>query len=229
MSMMKVFATGRLYNGKKYTNLVEVPNSRDKVERSRFHGRLNYRDDRGDFHFVDVVCLNDFGDNGGLVGWLEREFSAPEDGSNRGGRAIEVFGYMRPTEREKEVEKKFRNGKGEIVAKMVKVPYTHWELVIQGASFATKDDEKWKPTEIADGDADDWDDVDDEDADDIMEEVDEDEEEETPPPTQRKKNGTGNKQQKSAVSADNKKQKNGAGTKKKQTVPADDEEEFFED
>lgn len=225
MSMMKAFLTGRLYNGKKYSNLVEVPGQKEKVERSRFHGRVNFRDERGDWHFVDVVCLRDFGDNGGLVGWLEREYAAPADvQEGRGGRAIELFGYMRPSEREKDVLKKFKTSKG-VIEKNVKVPYTHWEFVIEGASFATKDDEKWKRPEMIDGeDADEWDAVEDEDDEDIIGEIDdeeEDEEEETPPPppkkTQRKKT---DKQTKPASSTGTK--------KKKQTVPPS-EDDFFED
>ena len=127
--MNLVVLSGRLYNGAVYGYEDD-----DKQERTCFRGRLNFRLPNGKYDWIDVICFRDNPntDENGLVGWLERNYLAPEDESDgHGGKAIELSGWLKPTEKRKTITVKTSSGKKDIP----NVPYTTFELVIDQANF----------------------------------------------------------------------------------------------
>lgn len=127
--MNLVVLSGRMYNGQVHGY------TQNEEERSCFRGRLNFRLPNGDYAWIDAVCFKDNpnSDTNGLVGWLEENYMAPEDESEgHGGRAIEIVGTLRPTEKKKTVTLKLKGGGKKDVPG---VPYDTFEVVIEQAYF----------------------------------------------------------------------------------------------
>lgn len=121
--------SGRLYNGAVYGY-----EDNDGNERTCFRGRLNFRLPNGKYDWIDVVCFRDnpHTEENGLVGWLEQNYLAPEDESEgHGGKAVELVGWLKPTEKKKTITVKTSSGKKQIP----NVPYMTFELVIDQANF----------------------------------------------------------------------------------------------
>lgn len=121
--------TGRMYNGQ-----VHGWND-DEGERVCFRGRLNYRLPNGEYAWIDAVCFRDNPntESNGLVGWLEDNYLAPEDESEgHGGRAIEIVGWLKPTQKKKTVTVNVKGGGKKDIPN---VPYDTFEIVIDQASF----------------------------------------------------------------------------------------------
>lgn len=169
---MTVVVTGKMYNGK-----VHDWKDKKKNERSMFRGRLNYRDrTTGEWIFIDAVCWKDFGDNNGLVGFLDNHFSATSDSAptDKGGQPIELVGYIEPTTKILPFDVK-----GKTSTKTFDVEYPTFQFVIETVDFPPNNEKREKKNNGATVD-DDFDFEEEEDFD--LPEDDEDEEEvaETP-------------------------------------------------
>lgn len=199
---MTIVVTGKVYNGS-----VHGWKDKDKTERSMYRGRLNYRDrTNGEWHWIDVVCWKDFGKEDGLVGFLEKHFSAESSNAPKehGGQPIEIVGYLRPSISKMTVPVDgIKNGK----------PYTHefknvdnptFELVIDTVDFPPSNDKAestGKKKNVADSEFN-FDDIDEDDESDVIVEE-EDEVVEAP------------KKQKKTTATDAAKKKKAAAAKKK--------------
>jgi hypothetical protein len=132
--MFNATVVGRIFNGKVYEGKGE------NSERRVFRGRLNFRDRRGEYQWIDAVCFRDMGENGGLVGFLEENFSAGGDGDN-GGQGIIVVGHVRPIK--KKATKKIpivgkKNGQKITKEVETQLEYETFEFVIEEATFPPK-------------------------------------------------------------------------------------------
>lgn len=198
---MTVVVTGKIYNGSTHEW-----KDKTKEERLMYRGRLNYRDrSNGEWYFIDAVCWKDFGNENGLVGFLEEHFSKDSDNAptDKGGQAVEFVGYMRPVKRTKTetVKRKFRiSGKIQSVDVEVEVEYDTYEFVIESVDFPPTNEKftsKKSGGEVIDLDDEDEDGVielvdDEEDEDDdTVEVVEDDEEEVVEKPKPRKPRATG--------------------------------------
>lgn len=132
--MMNTVVAGRLYNGKVHD--WEQKKDGDTIDRSLFRGRLNYRNpENGEYHYIDAVCFKDFGDKGGLVAWLDDHYAAENSENEKGGEAIIVTGYVRPTEKKKTIEIKGKKNGKTVTKEIPNVPYESFEFVILSATF----------------------------------------------------------------------------------------------
>lgn len=133
--MFNTTAAGRIYNGKTYGW-----EDKSKQERTMFRGRLNYRDpENGEYHYIDAVCFKDFGDKGGLVQFLEDNFSAPEDKEDgTGGDAAILVGYVRPTKKKLTAKVDLKTKTGKVTKDVPNIPYSTFEFVITNAYFPPK-------------------------------------------------------------------------------------------
>jgi hypothetical protein len=133
--MMSTVVAGRVYNGKVH-DWAQNKGKDNEQERSLFRGRLNYRNpENGEYHYIDAVCFKDFGDKGGLVAWLDDHYAAENSESEKGGDAIIVTGYVRPTEKKKTIEIKGKKNGKTITKEIPNVPYDSFEFVILSATF----------------------------------------------------------------------------------------------
>ncbi|WP_422661808.1 hypothetical protein ACK8P5_25980 (plasmid) [Paenibacillus sp. EC2-1] len=130
--MFNATTMGRMYNGKIHEW------KRNNEDREMFRGRLNYRDPQsGDYHWIDAVCFADYGENGGLVGFLGENFT--KDGGAEEGRSIVLTGYPRPTQKQKTVKVTFNSpSKGKVQKDVPNVPYETFEFVILSAYFPAR-------------------------------------------------------------------------------------------
>lgn len=128
---MNTVIAGRMYNGKAYEW-----ETKDNDERTLFRGRLNYRNpENGEYYWIDAVCFRDFGDKGGLVAWLDENYSTEVSENENGGDAIIVTGYIRPTTKRKTVELRGKKNGKTITKEIPNVPYDTFEFVILSATF----------------------------------------------------------------------------------------------
>lgn len=206
--MFNATVVGRVYNGKVFKG------KGDNKDRKIFRGRLNYRDRAGEYQFIDAVCFRDFGDTNGLVGFLEKHFSAEGTDDNKGGQGVIVVGHVRPTKKKTTIQiKGKKNGKACTVDK--EVEYETFEFVIEEATFppTSSGTSNSVSDEIDDDEFEiDDDDIDEDDA--IDTDEDEEEEEEAPVKKKSKKGATSRKTKASS---------------KKQEVDDEDDDEFFDE
>lgn len=138
---MTTVIVGKIYNGETHTW-----KDKDKNERTMFRARINYRDrSNGEWYFLDAICWKDFGKEDGLVGFLERNFSADSENapSEKGGQAIEAVGYFRPVKKIKKqkVKKVLRTKAGSKEVEFdVETEYDTFEFVIDTADFVSGSD-----------------------------------------------------------------------------------------
>lgn len=141
MSRMTTIVSGYMKFGKVFD--WEQKKDGDKTDRKLFRGQLSYRDfTNGEWYDIDAVCFKDFGQNGGLVGWLENHMLA-EDGPRTskdgntpiGGQAIELVGYIKPAKRKRKesVTLNLKGGKKKVIE--VEVEVETFEFVITDAGF----------------------------------------------------------------------------------------------
>lgn len=133
---MTVMVTGYMYNGAVHSYTQKGRNGADDQERDMFRGRLNYRDKtNGEYYWIDAVCWKDFGQNGGLVGFLENNFLAEDGPKEKGGQTIELVGYIRPKTGQHTATISVKKG-GKIVPMDVpNVEYPTYEFVIESADY----------------------------------------------------------------------------------------------
>lgn len=136
--------TGRMFNGE--THGWKDKKNKENGERLMFRGRLQYRDrTNGEQYFIDAVCWKDFGDTKGLVGFLEKFFSADSDNAPKetGGQTIEVVGYIRPVEKPMKVTVKGKVA-GKPVEKKIDATNNTFEFVIESVDFPPSNERKAK-------------------------------------------------------------------------------------
>lgn len=159
---MTTMVTGRMFNGE--THGWKDKKNKENGDRLMFRGRLQYRDrTNGEQYFIDAVCWKDFGDTNGLVGFLEKFFSADSDNAPKetGGQTIEVVGYIRPTEKPMKVPVKGKVA-GKPVEKLVDATNKTFEFVIESVDFPPSNERKAKTATDTDLDFDDIDEDEDE-------------------------------------------------------------------
>lgn len=138
---MTTVIVGKIYNGETHTW-----KDKDKNERTMFRARINYRDrSNGEWYFLDAICWKDFGKEDGLVGFLDRNFSADSENapSEKGGQSIEAVGYFRPVKKIKKqkVKKILRTKAGSKEVEFeVETEYDTFEFVIDTADFVSGSD-----------------------------------------------------------------------------------------
>ncbi len=230
---MTVVVTGKIYNGKTFEW-----KDKSKESRTLFRGRLNYRDrTNGEWYFVDAVCWKDFGNENGLVGFLEEHFSQGSDNAptDKGGQAVEMVGYFRPVKRTKtgETQKKFRvNGKVQTIDVEVEVEYIGYEFVIESVDFPPTSEKftgSSRSKKKGDEEIIDFDDEDGEDEDGLVEIIDDEEDEDDDEVEEVKEEvvPTLTAAQKRKLAQEKKKKAEQAKKKKKSEPEEEDDEEFF--
>lgn len=194
--MFTATTAGRLYKGKTYGWT-----DNQERERTMYRGRFNYRDPRsGNFHWIDAVCFNDFGNNGGLVSFLEENFVGEDSGND--GDAVILVGYLRPTEKKQTIKVDFKSKGKKVTKEIPNVAYSTFEFVIEEAYYPPKsqgessnrsgnasleDDDEDMDFDDLDVEAHEEEDEDAPDVDDADEDGDDEDEEPEETPAQRKK------------------------------------------
>ncbi|ABS83651.1 hypothetical protein 0305phi8-36p091 [Bacillus phage 0305phi8-36] len=224
--MMNTTVVGKLYNGKAYE---WTDKKNDNDDRTLFRGRIGYRNpETGEYEFMDAVCFRDFGNKGGLVGFLDEHFSA--DGKDdKTGHPVVLTGYVRKSEKQMDVDIKIKKNGATKIKTISGVPYNTYEFVIQTASFVPSSEGRNTGRSV-DTDDEDFDDIDEDDdiefvgedeADDNVEdddnfeeedqeEVEEPEEVEEKPKKQTQRGGRSTQQQKKKQQSAGRKQQNQA-------------------
>lgn len=217
--MMNTTVAGRMYNGTTHDWTANKGKDNEQ-DRTLFRGRLNYRDnENGNYHWIDAVCFKDFGESGGLVNWLDENYSAEnsESGEN-GGDGIILTGYVRPTQKKKTIEIKGKKNGKTVTKEIPNVPYDTFEFVIVSATFppTSQGTKRAKDEDVDAGD--------DFDFDDDLEVADTDEDEATEEETKEEKPKKSTGISKSSSKSNTKK-----NTKAKEKEESENDDDFFED